>query len=394
VYGYRRENTGECVVRKGRPVPVFVWVVDEAAAEVVRTAYRWYAEGRTGGWIVRELQRRGVPAPGGGRWHRTALRRILENPIYVGRRVWGKTSKGRFYRQKNGEVVPSTGGRKVEQNPPEAWFTTDDTPAIVDPALFEAVQARLARRQAPTPRLDAEAFLLSGLLVCGRCGGSMCGSSVRPASARQTGSFYVCRNYTHSGRGSCVRNEVKEDWAVRQVIAELRDRLLLPDRLEWLRDQLEQRAKEQRSEGSLAGMRKAAAALEAKLARCRSRLVDVSKDMVPEVEAQIRATRERLESARKELDAAQTADPVKELKVTVDAARAALYRLETALEGDDRCLLKEALRGILSGVVIGAEPYQTTTGKTRHRARIDGIRLRPGSGLDTLSMLSPLRTGT
>jgi hypothetical protein len=215
----------------------------------------------------------------------------------------------------------------------------------------------------------------------------LAGSSVRPAAAKQ-GVFYVCANYTHKGLGACVRNEAKEDSAVRQVIAELRDRLLLPERLEWLRQQLEQKTREQRSDVNLTRLRKTVAALETKLARCRSRLVDVSKDMVPEVEAQIRTTRGLLETAQNELHAAETADPVKELKVTADAARNALYNLETALGGDNRCLLKEALRGILSGVVIGAEPYETTTGKTRHRPRIDGIRLRPGSGLDTLSMLS------
>jgi len=74
--------------------------------------------------------------------------------------------------------------------------------------------------------------------------------------------------------------------------------------------------------------------------------------------------------------------------VTVEAARKALWALETALEGGNRCLLKEALRGVLAGVKIGAEAYRTTTGRTRHRPWIDGIRLRPGSGLDTLSLLS------
>jgi site-specific DNA recombinase len=287
----------------------------------------------------------------------------------------GRTDRGRV------------GGRKAESHPQESWFTTDDTPAIVGPDLWGAVQRRFARRLPPTPRKDAEAFLLSGLLVCGRCGGTMAGSSVRPARAKQS-AFYVCANYTHKGLAGCVRNEAKEDWAVRQIITELRDRLLLPDRLEWLREQLERRAKERRADGSLTRLRKAVGTLEAKLSRCRERLVEVSKDMVPEVEAQIRATREQLEATQGELRAAATADPARELKVTADAAREALSRLETALEGDNRCLLKEALRGILSGVVIGAEPYRTTTGKARHRARIDGIRLRPGSGRDTLSMLS------
>jgi len=76
------------------------------------------------------------------------------------------------------------------------------------------------------------------------------------------------------------------------------------------------------------------------------------------------------------------------MKITVEAARKALWLLETALEGNNRCLLKEALRGILAAVKLGPEPYQTTTERTRHRPRIDGIRVRPGSGLDVLPLLS------
>jgi site-specific DNA recombinase len=391
VYGYRRTHNGNFDrKRDGRLVPLFDWSVDEVTSAVVLTLFEWFAAGRYVGWMIHELHRRGVPSPGGAAWWRTStVREILKNPIYVGRRAWGKSASGRFFRQRGGQVeaVAVTAGRKAERRPREDWFTTDDTPAIVGPDLWEAVQRRLALRLPPTPRKDAEAFLLSGLLVCGRCGGTMAGLSVRPARAKQ-GVFYVCANYTHKGLAGCVRNEAKEDWAVRQVIAELRDRLLLPDRLEWLRGELEKKAREQRQGGGLARLKKAVGTLEAKLARCRARLVEVSKDMVPEVEAHTRTTRDQLEAARKELRAAETADPARELKITADAARAALYRLETALSGDDRCLLKEALRGILSGVVIGAEPYRTTTGKVRHRPRIDGIRLRPGSGLDTLSMLS------
>src|SRR5262249_51208162 len=183
-------------------------------------------------------------------------------------------------------------------HPAESWFTTDDTPAIIDADLWDAAQRRLARGTPPTPTTDPGAF------------------------------------------------------------------------------------------GGMARMRKAVGQLEAKLARCRGRLVEVSKDLVGEVEAQLRQTREELEAARKALRDAETADPVRDLKMTAEAARDALWRLESALEGGDRCLLKEALRGILAGVVIGAAPYRTTTGKARHRPRIDGIRLRPGSGLDSLSMLS------
>src|SRR5262249_4449276 len=164
--------------------------------------------------------------------------------------------------------------------------------------------------------------------------------------------------------------------------------LLLPERLEWLTAQLAEKAREQRSDKNLAKLRKTVAGLEARLARERRRLMEVSRDLLPEAEAAVRQTRDALQAAQDALRFAETADPVHELKAIVEAARAALWRLESALKGGDRCLLKEALRGVLAGVTIGAEPYQTKTGKTRHRPRIDGIRLRPGSGLDVLSVLS------
>src|SRR5262249_50712760 len=85
----------------------------------------------------------------------------------------------------------------------------------------------------------------------------------------------------------------------------------------------------------------------------------VSKDPLPEVEAQLREARQALEAARQALREAETADPVRELKTTAETARKALWALETALEGDDRCLLKESLRGVLAGVKVGADPYQT-----------------------------------
>jgi hypothetical protein len=271
--------------------------------------------------------------------------------------------------------------------------------------LWDEVQRRLARNAAdpdgpkdrlgrargraprtPTQTEDPGAFLLSGLLVCGRCGGAMIGFR-RPKRCRP-GVVYVCQSYTAHGKALCVRAEAKEDWAVRQVIAELRDRLLLPERLAQLTRDLREKAKEQRSEGNLARLRKAVDRLEARLARERRRLMEVSKDLLADAEAALRATRTELEAARQALADAETADPVRDLKVTAEAAREALWSLETALEGDNRCLLKEALRGILAGIVVGAEPYPTTTGKTRHRPRVDGIRLRPGSGLDSLSLLS------
>jgi site-specific DNA recombinase len=379
-YGYRRDTIPGTSL-KAPPV------IDEVTAEHVRCIFRWYVEGYSVGWIVRELYNRGVPSPRGKpRWTRPVIREILKNSVYVGRRAWGKTSSGRFFRQRGGRIDTANGSRKFIRHRPEDWFTTDDTPALVDADLWDAAQRRLARGAPRTPTVEPGAFLLSSVLVCARCGGAMVGT--HKDKRCRPGLIYVCRRYTHYGTDVCIRVQAEEDWVVREVIGELRDRLLLPERLESLTKRLAEKAREQRSEGGLDRLRKAVDRLKGRLSRERTRLMEVSKDMIPDAEAAIRTTRGELEAAEKALREAETADPVRDLEITAEAARKALWTLETALEGENRCLLKEALRGILAGVIIGAEPYQTTTGKTRHRARIDGIRLRPGSGLDILSMLS------
>jgi DNA invertase Pin-like site-specific DNA recombinase len=381
-YGYRREPIAGTPL-KSPPV------IDEVTSEHVRSIFRWYVEGHSVGWIIRELYNRGVPSPRGKpRWSRPVVRELLRNPVYVGRRAWGKESTGRFFRQSGGVIRPHAGSRQHTRNRPDEWFTTDDTPALIDADLWDAAQRRLARRTPRTPTVEPGAFLLSGLPVCGRCGAPMTGvRKMRRNKRSRRGPVYICQGYVEHGTAVCVSAVAEEGWAVRQIITELRDRLLLPERLEWLTKRLAEQAREQRSQDGLKRMGKAVERLKARLDRERSRLMEVSKDLLPQAEAALRKTLAELGDAEKALREAQTADPVRDLKITAEAARQALWSLETALEGENRCLLKEALRGILAGVVIGAEPYQTTTGKTWHRARIDGIRLRPGSGLDVLSDL-------
>jgi hypothetical protein len=143
-YGYRRETSiGPDGKVKAR------LVIEEATAEVVRDLFRWYAQGCSAGWIVRELHRKGVPSPlGKPRWTRPSIRQTLGNPIHVGRRAWGKTSSGRFFRQKGGRIESGAGDRKQVWHSPENWFTTDDTPAIIDGDLWDAAERRLARNAA------------------------------------------------------------------------------------------------------------------------------------------------------------------------------------------------------------------------------------------------------
>lgn len=391
-YGYRREPTGATARKGGKLVAVFRIVPDPVTGEHVLAIFRWYAAGRTPGWIAAELERRGVLTPTGNRrWRRATIRGILANPFYAGDVAWGKTAQGRFFRQRGGKVVEGSGVRKIDRQPREDWLVGEDVvDALVDRETFARCQARLRAGCPPTPTTEPGAFLLSRLLVCGKCGAWMTGY-VRSRGKREPA--YVCGNYAAHGSAACVRAEAREDDTARTVVAELR-RLLAADRQEHLRGLLADRVRALRSDDNLARLRALEAAIEGKLASYRHRLLEVSKDMVSEVEGAIRDVRRQLEDARAELAQAEAADPVADLEAAVHAASAVVWDLEQALEAEDRPALRAALEGAISKVLVRADHYQTTTGKDRHRAAVAAIHLRPGTGLELFADMDASRSAT
>lgn len=108
-YGYLNPPAGDH--RRGtlQPHP------EEAA--VVRRIFEASAGGTTAGRLAAELNRRGTPAPRGGTWGKTTLRRILENPVYLGTQVcsaWVKDQETTTFRRelKNQRAVVVEGAHE------------------------------------------------------------------------------------------------------------------------------------------------------------------------------------------------------------------------------------------------------------------------------------------
>jgi site-specific DNA recombinase len=206
--------------------------VNEAEAEVIRSIFRAFAAGESPRRIADRLNREGVPGPLGRSWGDTSIRGhvsrgtgILNNELYIGVIVW---NRHRFIKN------PVNGKRVSRINPEAAWIRTEVPELrIVDDALWLSVrqqQARLAVqydatiqgvRNAQKLRMEKvrrPAFLLSGLLRCGCCGGQY---SIVVADR------YGCLN--HSRRKTCdngrtVRREVIEA----RALAGLKERLVSP----------------------------------------------------------------------------------------------------------------------------------------------------------------------
>lgn len=103
-YGYKR------VVRldaRGELIPGLL-EADEQDAATVRRIFSWFASGLSAIQIATRLNEEGVPGPRGGQWNASTIRGdpkklagILNNPLYVGRLVWGDANGARTRTQRS-----------------------------------------------------------------------------------------------------------------------------------------------------------------------------------------------------------------------------------------------------------------------------------------------------
>ena len=183
------------------------YVIHEPEAEVIKRVFRLYADGLSAREIAALLNAEGVPPPG-ARWrNRTGLRKrtwshgpisgdpargigLLNQEKYRGRLVWNRSTWPRD---------PERDGKQVRRElPPEEWVI-QDVPAlrIVPQELWEAVKARQRQRSRQVRRVvtvPRAPRLLSGLLVCGRCGSrfELRGSRTYSCATRHNRGAVVC----------------------------------------------------------------------------------------------------------------------------------------------------------------------------------------------------------
>ncbi|HEX2574923.1 MAG TPA: recombinase family protein [Aquihabitans sp.] len=141
-------------------------VEEPTEAAVVREVFRSYLAGRGPRTIAADLNSSGSRTASGAAWSDVQIRRMLRTPAYAARR------------QHRGEVVG-----------PGDW------PALVEPEMFDRVQARLDDVRARNPRIRGTAKLLSGVGRCGVCGGKV--ASIHDRNKRKT---YACKTGFHVGR--------------------------------------------------------------------------------------------------------------------------------------------------------------------------------------------------
>jgi len=195
-YGYRRVEFAEHSV----------YEIDPEQAAIVRQVFEWAAEGLGNARIRNKLT--GTPhevtwSPSKDEkrtkrtvttWTRNSVRRMLANPIYLGRIEYGWTKN-----------TPKGGkARRREDRPEPAVVVERPELRIVEQDLWDQIHERKAATRAhyskgdpatkPAPGTVSK-YLLTGILRCHECGSTMTSLGGTPR--------YNCLGKAHKGRAFC-----------------------------------------------------------------------------------------------------------------------------------------------------------------------------------------------
>ena len=180
-------------------------VVDAYAAGVVRDIFRMKLHGMSQDAIAGKLNRDGILSPmeyknsrginfrtafrvkAASGWSPVAVRRILENEVYIGNLVQGRQS------------TPNHKVKKSIRKDKEDWVRVEKNhEPVVSERDFAVVQKLLGMDTRTAPDREG-VYLLSGIAVCGDCGAPM----VRKVSSvnGKRYCYYICSG--HKAGGSC-----------------------------------------------------------------------------------------------------------------------------------------------------------------------------------------------
>lgn len=215
VYGYEYEDVPDpsCESdRFGRPKRLGVSIsIDNEQAKVVHLIFGLRAKGFGLKAIAHRLNEQEIPAPrhkrlisAPGSWCTGTIRALLRNPKYVGDWSWGKTKWVRSRGTKKRRPVSQSKDKWTACFRPEL--------RIIDQLTWDKIQ-ELNRADSnvirePSGRLAGSRtnsgpakYLFSGLLKCGKCGGSMIVVTSGGYSS------YVCNNYWNRGTTVCTNRK-------------------------------------------------------------------------------------------------------------------------------------------------------------------------------------------
>ena len=205
------------------------FVIDEPAAAIVRKIFQLRAEGKGYKTISYHLNEAGIISPNEyfyqqknsqnpratlRSWSDATIRLLLNNEVYIGNMVQGKSGTVSY---KNSKLI-----KKAKED----WIRSDGThEGIIPLELWECTRKIGEKRYQPRPQKNGDVSIFSGILVCADCGYKMRLHNKR--RTRADGSLYgrtcfICGSYARCGKTACTTHLIGENDLMAIVAEQIR----------------------------------------------------------------------------------------------------------------------------------------------------------------------------
>ena len=347
------------------------WIVDEAAALVVKRIFKLCMEGRGPMQIAKLLQgekvlnptsykrREGIKSPSPEtadpyHWNTNTVVHILERREYTGCTVNFKTYTNSIWDKKQRETP-------IEKQ--AVFYNTH--PAIIEQEVFDKVQQ--IRKQRHRRTKTGKSSLFSGMVYCADCGAKMRYCTTNYFEKRQD--HFVCANY-RSNTGSCSAHFIRAVVLEELVWMHMKAVIFYVTRYEkHFRAVMEQRLR-MSSEEAIRGCKTQLAQAERRLAELDRLFIRIYED---NVSGRITDERFSLMSKTYEDEQAQLKVDIHRLRQEIEVQERQIEDLEKFIQRvhkyeDLQEMTPYALRELVKGIYI--EAPDKSSGKRRQGVRI------------------------
>ena len=347
------------------------WIVDEAAALVVKRIFKLCMEGRGPMQIAKLLQaetvlnptsykrREGIKSPSPEtadpyHWNTNTVVHILERREYTGCTVNFKTYTNSIWDKKQRETP-------IEKQ--AVFYNTH--PAIIEQEVFDKVQQ--IRKQRHRRTKTGKSSLFSGMVYCADCGAKMRYCTTNYFEKRQD--HFVCANY-RSNTGSCSAHFIRAVVLEELVWMHMKAVIFYVTRYEkHFRAVMEQRLR-MSSEEAICGYKTQLAQAERRLAELDRLFIRIYED---NVSGRITDERFSLMSKTYEDEQAQLKVDIHRLRQEIEVQERQIEDLEKFIQRvhkyeDLQEMTPYALQELVKGIYI--EAPDKSSGKRRQGVRI------------------------
>ena len=352
----------------------FVLSKDADAVKIVRWVFGTFADTDCGlSWLAGDLNRREVPSPQGKTWSIQTIARILNNRAYTGANVFGDGRYGKYHHMGRGGEITSGRDRRGDVEPIVVEGVHD---RLVDKQTFERVQSKLVERATSGQRPRHNRYVLSGVLRCGHCGGTLAGKGYHSGNVPR---YYAC--VTGNTRpGACCRYQIQQRAIEDYVLGVIEEKLLADDAIDRIKRAIHRRAKGKAGfKGQAKSLKAKIDALDRKVAKGTENMLLADQEHIPDLSRMLAEWKQERDRLQSRLETAASRPDGREPQEAAQRAIAELTRLRDHLKTGDPMKVRAVVKSMVEEVRLWWEPY----GKRNKRLAHGTLQFR--SDLEVLS---------